>query len=121
MGKLNKLFDRRKARNRTQLKKHNRQARMRLSVFSSNQYIYVQLINDKLGVTLASASSFEKELQSKLKSCSNIEAAREVGLLIGERAKKLNIDQVVFDKGGKLYHGKLKALADAARENGLLF
>lgn len=91
----------------------------RLNVFRSNANIYAQIIDDNKGVSLTSASSIDKEL--KLENGSNIEAAKKVGALIAARAKKLKIKTVVFDRGGYLYHGRIKALADAAREAGLKF
>ena len=91
----------------------------RLNVFRSNSNISVQIIDDVKGVTLASASSLDKSL--KIKNGSNIEAAKIVGKDIAEKAKKIKINKVVFDRGGYLYHGRVKALADAARENGLEF
>lgn len=93
----------------------------RLSVHRSGQHIYVQLINDMDGRTLASASTMDKELKNSLKSTSNIEAAKAVGALIAKRAKDVNVEKAVFDRGGNLYHGRVKALADAAREAGLQF
>jgi large subunit ribosomal protein L18 len=95
--------------------------RPRLTVFRSNLYIYAQIIDDTKGVTLAMASSLEKGMAKKSASGKNIEAAKKVGLLLAKRAKELNVTQVVFDKGGYLYHGKIKALADAVREGGLVF
>ena len=89
----------------------------RLNVFRSNNNIFVQLIDDVKGVTLASSSSVEL----KLKNGGNVEGARLVGKDIAEKAKKLKIKNVVFDRGGYLYHGRVEALADAARENGLEF
>ncbi len=89
----------------------------RLNVFRSNTNIFVQLIDDVKGVTLASSSSVEL----KLKNGGNIEGARLVGKDIAEKAKKLKIKKVVFDRGGYLYHGRVEALAEAARENGLEF
>ena len=91
----------------------------RLNVFRSNGNIFAQIIDDKAGNTLVSASSIDKELN--LKNGGNIEAAKEVGKLLAERAKKLKIKKVVFDRGGYLYHGRVQALAEAARENGLEF
>lgn len=91
----------------------------RLNVYRSNTNIYAQIIDDVKGVTLVSASSIDKDL--KLENGSNIEAAKKVGTLVAERAKKLNIENVVFDRGGYLFHGRVKALADAAREAGLKF
>lgn len=91
----------------------------RLNVFRSNGNIFAQIIDDEKGVTLCSASSIDKEL--KLTNGGNIEAATKVGELIAKRAKKAKIETVVFDRGGYLYHGRVKALAEAARENGLKF
>ena len=90
----------------------------RLAVYRSNTNIYAQIINDEEGVTLVSASSLDKDL--KIKN-NNIEAATKVGEAIAKKAKKAGITKVVFDRGGYLYHGRVKALADAARENGLDF
>ena len=91
----------------------------RLNVFRSNSNIFAQIIDDTKGETLVSASSIDKEL--KLENGGNVEAAQKVGKLIAERAKKAKIKTVVFDRGGYLYHGRVKALAEAARENGLNF
>ncbi len=91
----------------------------RLNVFRSNSNIFAQIIDDEAGVTLISASSLEKDL--KLSNGGNIEAAIKVGELIAKKAKKAKISKVVFDRGGYLYHGRVKALAEAARENGLEF
>lgn len=91
----------------------------RLNVFRSNTHIYAQIIDDVAGVTLANASSIDKEL--KLEKGSNIEAAKQVGTLIAKRALEKNIEVVVFDRGGYLFHGRVKALADAARAAGLKF
>ncbi len=91
----------------------------RLNVFRSNNNIFAQIIDDEKAVTLVSASSIDKEL--KLENGSNIEAATKVGELLAKRAKKAKISKVTFDRGGYLYHGRVKALAEAARENGLEF
>ena len=91
----------------------------RLNVFRSNQNIFAQIIDDTKGTTLVSASSIDKDL--KLANGSNIEAATKVGELIAKRAKEAKIKKVVFDRGGYLYHGGVKALAEAARANGLEF
>ena len=91
----------------------------RLNVFRSNSNIFAQIIDDEKGITLVSASSIDKEL--KLENGGNKEAATKVGELIAKRAKKAKISKVVFDRGGYLYHGRVAALADAARENGLEF
>jgi len=93
-------------------------ARPRLAVFRSLQHIYVQLIDDEQQVTLAAASSVEKDFSGY---GGNIEAAKKVGALIAERAKTQNITEVVFDRGGNVYHGRVQAVADAAREGGLKF
>ena len=91
----------------------------RLNVFRSNSNIFAQIIDDEKGVTLVSASSIDKEL--KLENGGNVEAAAKVGELLAKRAKKAKITKVVFDRGGYLYHGRVEALANAARENGLEF
>ena len=91
----------------------------RLNVFRSNSNIFAQIIDDEKGITLVSASSIDKEL--KLSSGGNIEAATKVGELLANRAKKAKISKIVFDRGGYLYHGRVKALAEAVRENGLEF
>jgi large subunit ribosomal protein L18 len=92
--------------------------RPRLAIFRSVAHIYAQVIDDSKGVTLAAASSTEK---SDLKTGGNVEAAKAIGKRVAERAKEKGIDKVVFDRGGYLYHGRVKALADAAREAGLEF
>ena len=115
------------SRNDMREKRHSRiresvkgtETRPRLSVFRSNANISAQIIDDEKGVTLVSASSLEKEL--KLKNGGNVEAAKIIGAEIAKRAKKAKITEVVFDRGGYLYHGRVKALAEAARENGLEF
>jgi large subunit ribosomal protein L18 len=95
--------------------------RPRLNVFRSSAHIYAQIIDDIKGTTLASASSLDKSLRKTLKSTSSIDAAKAVGKLLAERAKTAQITSVVFDRGGRLYHGRIKALADASREGGLKF
>ena len=95
--------------------------RARLSVFRSSKHIYAQLIDDVKGKTVAAASSLEKTMREGAKTGANIAAAKAVGKLIAERAKEKGIKDVVFDRGGYLYHGRIKALADAAREGGLNF
>ncbi|SRR5579885_536225 len=95
--------------------------RPRLSVFRSSLHIYAQIIDDSRGVTLAAASSLEKELKSGLKTGANIDAAKAVGKLVAERALAAGVKEVVFDRGAYLFHGRVKALADAAREGGLSF
>lgn len=93
----------------------------RMNVFRSEKQIYVQVIDDTSGATLIAASSADKELKGKVSAGGNIEAAKTVGQLIAKRASDKGIAQVVFDRGGYLYHGRVKALADAAREGGLKF
>jgi large subunit ribosomal protein L18 len=95
--------------------------RARLSVFRSSKHIYAQVIDDIKGETLASASSLEKSLREGLKTGANIDAAKTVGKVLAERAAAKGVKEVVFDRGGYLYHGRVKALADAAREGGLKF
>lgn len=113
-------FLRRKNRVRRSLKK-SANGKPRLCVFRSSKHIYVQIIDDIKGVTLASASSVDKEVRSNLSKGSDKKAAEEIGRVIGERASKAGITDVVFDRGGYLYHGRVKALAEAARANGLKF
>ena len=112
--------DRRRARVRRALK-GAANGRPRLSVFRSSKQIYAQVIDDERGTTLAAASSLEKDMRDKLKSGGNVDAAKEVGRLIAERASAAGVTSVVFDRSGYLYHGRVKALADAAREGGLSF
>ncbi|WP_425051928.1 50S ribosomal protein L18 [Psychromarinibacter sp. S121] len=112
------LFQKRRLRVRNKLRKMNA-GRVRLSVHRSNKNISVQLIDDVQGVTLASASSMEKDLG--VVGRNNVEAAAKVGSAIAERAKKAGVEECYFDRGGFLFHGKVKALADAAREGGLKF
>jgi large subunit ribosomal protein L18 len=111
---------RRKNRVRRAIRKTGN-GRPRLSVHRSSQHIYAQVIDDARGVTLAAASTLEKDLRGKLPSGGNIAAAQAVGELIAERAKAAGVETVVFDRGAYLYHGRVKALADAAREGGLQF
>ena len=114
------LNARRKMRVRTQIRK-KAGGRVRLSVFRSSKHIYVQVIDDSEGKTLAAASSIDKDLREALKTGADIEAAKLVGKLIAERATAAGVTEVVFDRGGYLFHGRVKALADAAREAGLSF
>jgi len=95
--------------------------RARLSVFRSSKHIYAQVIDDAKGETVASASSLEKDMRGSLKTGANIDAAKAVGKLLAQRASAKGVKDVVFDRGGYLYHGRVKALADAAREGGLNF
>jgi large subunit ribosomal protein L18 len=119
MGTLNK-FDKRKTRVRRTLKARA-SGRPRLSVHRSSKHIYAQIIDDAAGTTLASASTMEKDLRSSLKTGANKDAAAAIGKLVAERAVKAGVKEVVFDRGGYLFHGRVKALADAAREGGLSF
>ena len=119
MANVKSLFQRRKNRVRNKLKR-NSTGRARLSVFRSGLNIYAQVIDDVAGTTIASASSVEKDL--KIAKGGTLEgAAAAVGKIIAERAKKAGVDEVVFERGGYIYHGRVKSLADAARENGLNF
>jgi large subunit ribosomal protein L18 len=112
------LFKKRQSRNRFKLKTTN-VGRPRLTVFRSGKHIYAQVIDDEQAVTLAAASSNEKE--GKAAKSYNVDAAKAVGTKIAERAAAKGVKQVVFDRGGYIYHGRIKALADAAREGGLEF
>jgi len=112
---------RRRARVRRKLKTRAGEGRPRLSVFRSHKYIYAQIIDDKKGHTLVAASSNEPDMRKKLSSTGDVEAAREVGKLLAERARKAGVEKVYFDRGGYLYHGRVKALAEGAREGGLDF
>jgi len=115
-----KGIDRRKARVRRSLKKYAN-GRPRLSVFRSEKNIYAQIIDDASGRTLAAASTLDKDVKAKIKNGATQAAATEIGKLIAERAKKAKVSDVVFDRGGYIFHGRVKALADAAREGGLSF
>ena len=118
-----------KSRSKVREKKHMRirnrfsgtAERPRLAVFRSNKNIYAQIIDDDAAATLVAASTVEKDVKSQVKYTDNTEAAECVGKVIAERAKAKGIEEVVFDRGGFIYHGKVKALADAAREAGLKF
>jgi large subunit ribosomal protein L18 len=112
------LFEKRRRRNRTALKARGA-GRPRLSVHRSGKHIYAQVIDDAEGKTLAAASTLEKDVRDK--SGANIDAASAVGKRLAEAAKKAGVTQVVFDRGGFLFHGRVKALAEAAREGGLEF
>ncbi|PQD94184.1 50S ribosomal protein L18 [Pradoshia eiseniae] len=117
--KANKNATRKKRHARVRAKLAGTATRPRLNVFRSNKHIYAQLIDDANGVTLASASTLDKEIS--LDATSNVDAAKAVGALIAKRAVEKGVSEVVFDRGGYLYHGRIQALADAARENGLQF
>jgi large subunit ribosomal protein L18 len=116
MAKTSELKARRRARVRRQIRR-SANGRPRLSVFRSNKYIYAQVIDDVSGVTVASASSLEEAC----KGTANKDSAAVVGKLLAQRAAEKGIKEVVFDRGPYLYHGRVKALADAAREGGLAF
>ena len=120
MAHSNMSADRRKARVRRAVLAHAG-GRPRLSVFRSSKQIYAQVIDDARGHTIAAASSLEKTLRELMKTGADVEAARRVGKELAERAKKAGVDKVVFDRGGYMYHGRVKALADGAREGGLDF
>jgi large subunit ribosomal protein L18 len=114
----------RTSRRTAKVRRNVRQAagnRVRLSVFRSSKHIYAQIIDDRKGETIVSASSLEKEMRGSLKTGADIEAAKAVGKRVAERAAAKGVKDVVFDRGGYLYHGRVKALADAAREGGLNF
>ena len=118
--RTNKLRGRRTQRVRSRIRKRA-VGRLRLSVFRSGKNIYAQVIDDASGTTLAAASTIDKDVKARLKSGANKEAAVEVGKLIAARAVEKGLSAVVFDRGSYLYHGRIKALADAAREAGLKF
>ena len=114
------LFARRQRRTRFALRKAAN-GRPRLSVFRSGKHIYAQVIDDRKGTTLAAASSLDEGLKGKIKTGADKSAAAEVGKLIAQRAVAAGIKEVVFDRGGYIFHGRIAALADAAREGGLSF
>src|SRR5262245_24665209 len=120
MGTLNELFDGRTRRVRRTLRKVAG-SRPRLSVFRSSKHIYAQVIDDAAGHTLAAASTLDRALKSKLKTGADKTAAAEVGKLVAGRALEAGVKDVVFDRGGYRFHGRIKALADAARSGGLNF
>ncbi|HTV90676.1 MAG TPA: 50S ribosomal protein L18 [Stellaceae bacterium] len=114
------LFHRRRDRTRFKLRRAAK-GRVRLSVFRSSRHIYAQIIDDTAGRTLAAASTLDADLRATLKTGADTEAASAVGKLLAERAKAAGIARVVFDRGAYLYHGRVKALAEGAREGGLDF
>jgi len=120
MSTLQDLRDRRRERLRFQLR-HKSGGRPRLSVFRSGKNIYAQVIDDAQGRTLAAASSLDKGLRADLRTGADKAAAAAVGKLVAERALAAGVSEVVFDRGSYLYHGRVKALAEAAREGGLAF
>ncbi len=117
----NRDRERRRIHRRIRRKVRGTAARPRLCVFRSLNHMYAQIIDDARGCTLVSASTLEPAARGDLKSFGNLDAARLVGKAIAERARAKGIESVVFDRSGYLYHGRVKALADAARENGLKF
>src|SRR6266404_6433786 len=119
-NKAEALFRRRRERVRFKLRQAA-QGRVRLSVFRSSRHIYAQIIDDLAGRTLAAASTLDATVKPNLKTGSDTAAASAVGKLLAERAKAAGVDRVVFDRGAYLFHGRIKALADAAREGGLQF
>ena len=120
MAKFQKQAERRTARVRRAVKAAAG-TRARLSVFRSSKHIYAQVIDDRKGETVASASSIEKDMRGSLKTGADIEAAKAVGKMVAERASAKGVKDVVFDRGGYMVHGRVKALAEAAREGGLKF
>ena len=120
MTKLNDRIERRQGRVRGALRRAAGE-RKRLTVFRSSKHIYAQVIDDDEGVTVASASSIEKGSRENLKTGASVDAAKAVGKLIAQRAQDKGVKDVIFDRGGYLYHGRVKALAEAAREGGLNF
>lgn len=120
MASLKSKTDSRKARVRRQIRKRAN-GRPRLSVFRSSKHIYAQVIDDASGNTVAAASSLDKDLRGSIKTGADKDAATAVGKLVAERAGKAGISEVIFDRGAYIYHGRIKALADAARESGLKF
>ena len=122
MDKLKaKAAGRERRRRRVRGKVSGTATRPRLCVSRSNEHIYAQLIDDVSGATVASASSIDPELRGSLKTGSNADSAKSVGEALGKRAKEKGIEEVVFDRSGRLYHGRVKALADGARSAGLKF
>lgn len=120
MTTKSELFGRRRRRARYRLRQRSSE-RPRLSVFRSSKHIYAQVIDDRAGRTVAAASTLESDVKGKLSTGADREAAKTVGALVAERALAAGITEVVFDRGGYRYHGRVQALADAARETGLKF
>ena len=120
MGSSVSLYNKRKLRNRKALK-HKSYGKLRLTVFRSSRHIYGQIIDDAKGVTITAASSLESNIKKQFKNCGTKEVATLVGKLIAEKAIKQGIKNVVFDRGGYIYHGRIKNLAEGARESGLIF
>ena len=120
MSKVISLHNKRKLRNRNALKKKS-YGKLRLSVFRSSRHIYSQIIDDAKGITITAASSLESNIKKQFKNCGTKQVATLVGKLIAEKAIKQGIKNVVFDRGGYIYHGRIKNLAEGARESGLIF
>ncbi len=120
MAKINKSYRRQRRARKTRVKIREA-GKARLSVFRSSQHIYAQVIDDHQGRTLASASTLDRDLAKELSGSGNVDAAQKVGAAIARRAQEAGVEDVAFDRGGYKYHGRVKALAEAARENGLKF
>ena len=120
MSTKKSLFDKRKLRNRLSIKK-NIGNKLRLSVFRSNKHIYCQIIDDIKQITLCSSSTLDPKVKKDLKSSGTIDAAEKVGKDIAAKAKKIGFEKVIFDRGGYLYHGRVRSLAEGARSSGLKF
>lgn len=122
MGKTaNKVLARIRRHRRVRKEIFGTPGKPRLCVFRSSKHIYAQIVDDLVGKTLVSASTMDSELKGKVKSGGNVKAAKLVGALLAKRALSKSIEKIVFDRGGYLFHGRIKALADAAREGGLSF
>jgi large subunit ribosomal protein L18 len=118
---IDRSSERRRIHKRIRVKISGSSSRPRLCVFRSLKYVYAQIVDDTQGKTLVAASTAEKSIRGSLKQAGNVQASKLVGKAIAERAKARGIDTVVFDRSGYLYHGRIKAVADAARESGLKF
>jgi large subunit ribosomal protein L18 len=118
---IDRASERRRIHKRIRAKMSGNSVRPRLCVFRSSKYIYAQIIDDTQGITLVTASTAEKDVRGDAKGTGNIQASKLVGKAIADRAKAKGIETVVFDRSGYLYHGRVKAVAEAARESGLKF
>ncbi len=121
LSKISRDEHRRRVHERVRARLSGTTGRPRLNVYRSLEHIYAQLVDDSEGKTLVSASSLDKEVRKELKGGGNVAAARVIGRILAERAKTRGVTEVVFDRGGYKYHGRVKALAEAAREAGLKF
>ena len=121
LAKIDRSAIRRRVRHRIRRRLSGTASRPRLAVFRSGRHIYVQAIDDLSGTTIAQSSTLDKDLRATVRSGANVDAAKAVGQAIASRLKAAGVDSVVFDRGGFLYHGRIKALAEAAREGGLKF